>query len=319
MSRYAHLLDNFQLSDETRDLAADLIRQAKLRTGRGSGHELGEFDTGLPAVCALLASERLNTGEMSQKSAQAASCLNKKDFQRVYSTVRAVIEELEKEEGVKSTYAKLHEKYNTSGIVEEKLKPYFTEVENELMTLATGYDHRSAMFRCLVYFWVCGAAKLKGVPSTVSFAQEHRLPLKKFTDILYLLNMRKLELRKQMQAMFSKSGRASPSKQNVSTTQHHDNPRGRLKLVRQQWCSLNPLQKQSLRARELWRKGSLNHKHLVDHRGHWFCNKNLLQKIPRQRRRPGRPLLPQNHPTSPSSSPFPKQRATARITFQGQP
>ena len=58
MGSYAHLLDNFQLSDETRELAGNLIRQAKAKTGPGSGRELRELDTGLSAVCALLACER---------------------------------------------------------------------------------------------------------------------------------------------------------------------------------------------------------------------------------------------------------------------
>ncbi|PPQ82299.1 hypothetical protein CVT26_013962 [Gymnopilus dilepis] len=214
MGSYAHLLDNFQLSDETRELAGNLIRQAKAKTGPGSGRELRELDTGLSAVCALLACERLNTNELSQKSAQGASCLKKKDFERVYGVVRAAVEEFEQEESVSLSYAKLHEEYGTR-LFKQKLEPYFTEVENELLTLATGYSHNSAMFKCLVYFWVCSSARFKSLPSTEAFADVHQLSTRKFIEILTLLNSKKKDFREKIQAAFGRP-RASPTKQTLA-------------------------------------------------------------------------------------------------------
>ena len=86
----------------------------------------------------------------------------------MYGVVRAAVEEFEQEEGVNSSYAKLHEEYGTR-LVKQKLEPYFTEVENELLTLATCYSHNSAMFKCLVYFWVCSSAKVSLLASFMSY------------------------------------------------------------------------------------------------------------------------------------------------------
>ena len=56
--RHNILIENFGLSKETQDLAIKLVRLASQKTAPGSGRELGEWKTGLSAVCALLASER---------------------------------------------------------------------------------------------------------------------------------------------------------------------------------------------------------------------------------------------------------------------
>ena len=58
MAHNEHLLDNFGACKETRTLAGKLLREAKVRTAAGSGHEIGVLSTGLPAVCILIASER---------------------------------------------------------------------------------------------------------------------------------------------------------------------------------------------------------------------------------------------------------------------
>ena len=52
------LIEKFGLSKEVQDLATKLVRFASQKTAPGSGRELKEWKTGLPAVCALLASER---------------------------------------------------------------------------------------------------------------------------------------------------------------------------------------------------------------------------------------------------------------------
>jgi len=52
------LIEKFDLQKETRDLATNFVRLASQKTAPGSGRELKEWRTGLPAVCSLLASER---------------------------------------------------------------------------------------------------------------------------------------------------------------------------------------------------------------------------------------------------------------------
>ena len=58
MTPNEHLLDNFGACKETRTLAGQLLREAKVKTATGSGHEIGSLSTGLAAVCILIASER---------------------------------------------------------------------------------------------------------------------------------------------------------------------------------------------------------------------------------------------------------------------
>lgn len=52
------VLHNMGGGPETVDKAMKFIHQAKARTRKGSGHELGELTTGLVPICALLASEK---------------------------------------------------------------------------------------------------------------------------------------------------------------------------------------------------------------------------------------------------------------------
>nr|GAT50735.1 predicted protein [Mycena chlorophos] len=52
-----------------------------------SGFDIGEDRIGLPAVCALLASTRLNNTHVSFEAAHRASCLNKNKFKRLQETV----------------------------------------------------------------------------------------------------------------------------------------------------------------------------------------------------------------------------------------
>ncbi|CCM03188.1 uncharacterized protein FIBRA_05310 [Fibroporia radiculosa] len=72
---------------ETLTRAQVLLHAAILKTGPGSGYNLGTDVVGLPAICAYLASQELNNGDVSEKVAQTASCLAPKFFK---STVKIV-------------------------------------------------------------------------------------------------------------------------------------------------------------------------------------------------------------------------------------
>jgi hypothetical protein len=59
MAPNAHLLQNLCREPETLAEAQVILRLAQNKTGPGSGHELGPHTTGLPAICAYIASQRL--------------------------------------------------------------------------------------------------------------------------------------------------------------------------------------------------------------------------------------------------------------------
>ncbi|KIM40891.1 hypothetical protein M413DRAFT_11188 [Hebeloma cylindrosporum] len=204
--RHNVLIEKFELQQETRDLATKLVRLASQKTAPGSGRELKEWKTGLPAVCALLASERLNSGDVNSKSAQAASCLKPKDFQRVYALVKMAIEEAESSAVV--TYEQLHVKYRSKPI-SKIVDPYIMEAENELQPLAIGYEMESTMFRGVCYFWVFSIFAPTVMPSTEKFAFQEELPLKKFTTLLSLLNEHAPDLRMKIALKFKRKRAAA--------------------------------------------------------------------------------------------------------------
>ncbi|KAI0080653.1 hypothetical protein K474DRAFT_1672428 [Panus rudis PR-1116 ss-1] len=74
---------------DTRVRAELLLQSAKMKTGPGTGYDLGEARSGLAAICALLASEELGNGDVNEKLAQTTSCLHPKVFANALKTVRS--------------------------------------------------------------------------------------------------------------------------------------------------------------------------------------------------------------------------------------
>ncbi len=50
--------DGDELNVDTFEKAKSVLNTAKLKTGSGSGYELGEGAIGLPAICAYIAAEQ---------------------------------------------------------------------------------------------------------------------------------------------------------------------------------------------------------------------------------------------------------------------
>lgn len=52
------LIDRLTLRPEVREKARVLLRTVHSKTGPGTGYDIGEAKTGLPAICAYVASKR---------------------------------------------------------------------------------------------------------------------------------------------------------------------------------------------------------------------------------------------------------------------
>ncbi|KIJ19489.1 hypothetical protein PAXINDRAFT_69471 [Paxillus involutus ATCC 200175] len=76
-------------STETLDKALSLLRLVTARTGPGSGFVVNPG--AVPSVCAYLASERLNAGEVSLNAAAIAACVTQAAFSDILKTVRAAL------------------------------------------------------------------------------------------------------------------------------------------------------------------------------------------------------------------------------------
>ncbi|PPQ68831.1 hypothetical protein CVT25_008879 [Psilocybe cyanescens] len=234
MARHREILEKLNPLPETRTLGEQLIRQAKLKTGPGSGRSLGTLDAAIPAVCMRLATERLNNGDITDSAAQSACCLKPKDYRKAYDLIIRAIEEAEKQE---LTYDELHEMYNTDSL-DALMKPYFSQVEKELLSLDKGLDRRMAIFTGAVFFWV------KKLPETLTFIQENDLPNKRFIQLLELLNSHCMPLRKKIETKF-KSKDPSPTKK--STTTAPSTPRQSPRKSTTEDPEQSPLRRQSLR------------------------------------------------------------------------
>ncbi|KLO06637.1 hypothetical protein SCHPADRAFT_1002244 [Schizopora paradoxa] len=77
--------------EETLEHAREILSLARVKTGPGSGRNLGPSAVGLPAVCAFLASERLGNNDVPEELAQKASCLAPRNFQSVVNTLRTAL------------------------------------------------------------------------------------------------------------------------------------------------------------------------------------------------------------------------------------
>ena len=111
MAHNAHLLNNMNLNPETLKLAKTILREATLKTKPGSGYEIRSLSTGLPAICAFIACDRyefvqswkhnlrrcsfgnyrLQTNELTRRTAQIASCLKSTDLAKAVNIVKAAI------------------------------------------------------------------------------------------------------------------------------------------------------------------------------------------------------------------------------------
>ncbi|PCH40114.1 hypothetical protein WOLCODRAFT_162106 [Wolfiporia cocos MD-104 SS10] len=79
---------------ETLNKAQELLNAASVKTGPGTGYDLGDAaGNGLPAICAYLASEELGNNDVSEKIAQTASCLMPKVFRQLTGVVRSALAE----------------------------------------------------------------------------------------------------------------------------------------------------------------------------------------------------------------------------------
>ncbi|KAI0087705.1 hypothetical protein BDY19DRAFT_907159 [Irpex rosettiformis] len=93
---------------DLREKAQHLFRSLKAKTGHGSGFELNQRSIALPAISSLLASEELGYNDVTEKLAQAASCLNTKEFTIALATVRKALASAEREKDqFKTTYKSL--------------------------------------------------------------------------------------------------------------------------------------------------------------------------------------------------------------------
>ncbi|KAJ2926303.1 hypothetical protein H1R20_g10790, partial [Candolleomyces eurysporus] len=191
-------LEGMGCGPETVERAMALLLKAKPKTAAGSGHELGQLSTSLAPICALLASEQLGNGEITEFTAQNAACLDKAAFNKALRIVHAALDvgtSTRKQE----SYASLLDKYVSHPLLRTQLEKYCTQVERDAKALGMkATDLRTHEMICTIVYWVCAAAKVHELPDVRIFGQEHGASAKKITDMCAALTKKLAPLRKKI-------------------------------------------------------------------------------------------------------------------------
>ncbi|KAF6748481.1 hypothetical protein DFP72DRAFT_1074100 [Ephemerocybe angulata] len=161
-------LGQMQCSAEVYQKALALTHKAKVATKPGTGRELGMLSTALVPICALMASEELNSSDVTIDAAQAASCLKKADFNKAQQIIRAAL---------------------GSGLNIEKAETEEAKKLKMKMTKDTV---------CTVFYWVCASAKLKELPESADYCKDQAISHKLMAPQCTKLTKNHAALRKRI-------------------------------------------------------------------------------------------------------------------------
>ncbi|GLB38663.1 hypothetical protein LshimejAT787_0505280 [Lyophyllum shimeji] len=183
MAPHDDLLRSICSLDETFKEAQAVLYYAKQKTGRGSGFELGSHITGLPAICAYIASKRLNNNDVTRKNAQVASCLKAVDFDKALQTVDAAIAEPRKQRIEKDVYAKLISLY-APAMDRQQLLDWLAAARRALILSDNKFNADDAKVQHALFYWTYNAATSKNLTTQQEYAAEHGITTKIFTNLL---------------------------------------------------------------------------------------------------------------------------------------
>ncbi|KAG6816820.1 hypothetical protein H0H87_002663 [Tephrocybe sp. NHM501043] len=190
MAPHDEQLQNICNSEETLNTARAILRLAQQKTGPGSGFELGPFRTGLPAICAYLASKRLNNIDVTRLVAQTASCLKKSDFDKALDTIKAAIEPQRITRSGRDVYETLIQRYATS-LDHRQLNGWMTAVKNALIQTDERYSAsygKGPEVKCAIFFWTVNAATGKSPTTQQELAADHGISAKSLAKIIQTIN-----------------------------------------------------------------------------------------------------------------------------------
>ncbi|TFK18028.1 hypothetical protein FA15DRAFT_698233 [Coprinopsis marcescibilis] len=205
------ILEKMGGSAETIKEALKLVRQAKTRTRPGSGHEMGEYATGLIPICGLLASESLNNGDITKNAAQPASCLNNVQFKKAYQILKAALQDT-KSTNNRVSCENLIEKYVVHSLLARQLEQYCQEGLAELKKQGMNAVHiKSNNVVCGMFLWVCGAAKIANLPTTDDLASEFGVSPRPLQDFINRLTKDFSGLKRKIAQESRSKASATPS------------------------------------------------------------------------------------------------------------
>ncbi|KAI9447254.1 hypothetical protein F5148DRAFT_1292335 [Russula earlei] len=221
------LIDRLALRPEVRENARALLRTVQSKTGPGTGYDIGEAKTGLPAICAYIASKSAGYADITQQVAQKASCLAPKTFTATLTTVKAALLSSKTPNGSPSksgdevdpsAYATLIREHEIGQPL--RVESWMKEAQAALIALprfrkdfASRVAESGAEVRIAVFFWVCRAIKLSTVQH-VPLVDKYGVSLKVFSRLVKAMEDECSDLKESICAtvreMRQKKARAEP-------------------------------------------------------------------------------------------------------------
>ncbi|KAH9969875.1 hypothetical protein BC827DRAFT_43056 [Russula dissimulans] len=210
------LIDKLTLRPEVREKARALLRTVRSKTGFGTGYDIGEAKTGLPAICAYIACKSAGYADITQEIAQKASCLAPRTFVSTLKTVKAALlsssttttpnssPSKSGNEADPTAYATLISEYKIGQPL--RVESWMKEAHAALIALprfrnnlASRLAESDAEVRIAVFFWVCRAIKLSTVQH-VPLVDKHGVSLKTFSRLVKMMEDECVDLKESISA-----------------------------------------------------------------------------------------------------------------------
>ncbi|KAK7690023.1 hypothetical protein QCA50_006667 [Cerrena zonata] len=181
-------VQNLCRKPETVQRAADLYTLAKVRTGPGSGHELGAGASALAVICAYLASEELGNGDVLENMTQTSSCLHPKIFKRTLNIVRKVLSAARNETKQKLSYKSLLNELQFSNAqfmlsCMQDVEKYLKATKELSGALASAQD----AITLAVFLWTCRVIGLKKRQDMKNMYKKYQVDKEDVREIGFIL------------------------------------------------------------------------------------------------------------------------------------
>ncbi|KAI0251002.1 hypothetical protein BJV78DRAFT_1282898 [Lactifluus subvellereus] len=207
------LIDKLTIRPEVRKKARALLRAVHSRTGPGTGYDIGEGKTGVPAICAFIASKNAGYADITEEIAQKASCLAPKTFTSTFRTINTVLNapktpscspSKSMDEDDPTTYATLISEHKIGQPL--RVESWMKEAQAALVALprfqrdfSSRLTESGAEVRTAVFVWVCKTIKLSNVRNNyMSLVDRFGVSLKIFTRLVGMMEDECVDLKESI-------------------------------------------------------------------------------------------------------------------------
>ncbi|KAF9221077.1 hypothetical protein BS17DRAFT_785878 [Gyrodon lividus] len=204
-------------SPETFAKAQSILRLVTARTGQGSGFVVNPVV--VPAVCAYLASEQLNSGEVSLSVAAIAACVTQAVFSDTLKTIRTALHTDDEDHATDVTYDTLVSAHRIRP--QEFAVAYMKDTETGLPRVDILKDrHGANVVSCAVFYWVCQLMEEPTVQER-SLCQTYGISLKAFRSVVTTIDKQCDSIAEQIKSYLLQNRSSTRASSSTSTHPNH--------------------------------------------------------------------------------------------------